>query len=147
MTVTAIANGCVLAVGQEVVASGVTAGTTISSFGTGTGGTGTYNLSTTPGTLSSRGVRTKAYSYPLAARVAITVGSSPFTWTNTTGQYVEVVILTGTVSSVNRLRHGVSFEAPVSMPGSHLLAPTDKLEVTYSSLPVMGYLPHNGFQG
>lgn len=43
MTVTAVGSG-VLAVGQSVTGTGVTAGTYISSLGTGTGGTGTYNL-------------------------------------------------------------------------------------------------------
>jgi hypothetical protein len=43
MTVTAVGSG-VLAVGQGVTGTGVTAGTYISSLGTGTGGTGTYNL-------------------------------------------------------------------------------------------------------
>ena len=52
MTVTAVADG-VLAVGQLISASGVAAGTYITSLGTGTGGTGTYNLSTTPGTVGS----------------------------------------------------------------------------------------------
>jgi hypothetical protein len=56
MTVTAFGGGSPLAVGQIIVATGVTVGTYITSLGTGTGGTGTYNLSTTPGTLTSRAV-------------------------------------------------------------------------------------------
>jgi hypothetical protein len=52
LTVTAVAFGT-LAVGQYVIAPGVPSGTTIASLGTGTGGTGTYNLSTTPGTIAS----------------------------------------------------------------------------------------------
>jgi len=44
MTVTAVAGGS-LAIGQVVIGTGITAGTTISSFGSGLGGTGTYNLS------------------------------------------------------------------------------------------------------
>ncbi len=43
MTVSAIASGA-LAVGQTIIAPGVAAGTKILSFGTGTGGAGTYNL-------------------------------------------------------------------------------------------------------
>lgn len=46
------ANGT-LQVGQMISGAGITAGTTITSFGTGTGGPGTYNLSTSPGTLSA----------------------------------------------------------------------------------------------
>ncbi len=51
MTVT-VTSG-VLAVGQAISGTGVPANTYISSLGTGTGGTGTYNLSTSPGTVAS----------------------------------------------------------------------------------------------
>lgn len=44
LTVSAVSSGA-LSVGQEVRGSGVTAGTLIVSLGTGTGGTGTYNVS------------------------------------------------------------------------------------------------------
>jgi len=44
MTVTAVGSGA-LAVGQTLSGSGVTAGTKITAFGTGTGGTGTYTVS------------------------------------------------------------------------------------------------------
>lgn len=44
MTVTAVTRGA-LAVGQAISGTGVTAGTTITAFGTGTGGTGTYTVS------------------------------------------------------------------------------------------------------
>jgi parallel beta-helix repeat protein len=44
LTVTAVASG-VLAVGQVLYGSGITAGTTITALGTGTGGTGTYTVS------------------------------------------------------------------------------------------------------
>ena len=44
LTVTAVARGA-LAASQALTGPGVTAGTTISSLGTGTGGTGTYNVS------------------------------------------------------------------------------------------------------
>lgn len=88
------------------------------------------------------------YIYPLAPRVSITVGASPFSWTNGTGQYVEVIMQTGTVSQVTRTRPGAAaFLAPVAVPGCHLLAPGDSIEVTYSVAPAMSYLPHNGFQG
>lgn len=59
MTVTAT-NG-VLAVGQSVVGTGIPANTYIAPGGTGTGGTGTYNLSTTPGTVASETVTASSY--------------------------------------------------------------------------------------
>ncbi len=146
MTVSAIAQGQ-LAVGQVVVAAGVATGTTITSFGTGTGGTGTYNLSTSPGTIAGAPASTLAYVYPYASRTNITVGASPFTWENTTGQYVEVIMQTGTVTQVRILRTTDNWLNPTAIPGKHLLAPSDQIEVSYSSVPGMSYLPHNGFQG
>lgn len=58
MTVTGVTGGA-LAVGQEITATGVTAGTKIKALGTGTGGTGTYTLTTSPGTLGSRTVTSR----------------------------------------------------------------------------------------
>jgi hypothetical protein len=52
LTVSAVSSG-VLTVGQTVLGTGLPAATRIASLGTGTGGTGTYNLSTTPGTVGS----------------------------------------------------------------------------------------------
>jgi hypothetical protein len=54
MTVTVAPTSGVFAVGQQIVSAGVTAGTYISSLGTGTGGTGTYTLSSSPGTLAAQ---------------------------------------------------------------------------------------------
>lgn len=51
MTVT-VTSG-VLAVGQAISGTGVPANTFIASLGTGTGGAGTYNLTTAPGTVGS----------------------------------------------------------------------------------------------
>lgn len=52
LTVSAIASG-ILAVGQTVSGGGIPAGVTIASLGTGTGGAGTYNLSSSVGTIAS----------------------------------------------------------------------------------------------
>lgn len=56
MTVSAVASG-VLAVGQIVSGTGITAGTTIASLGTGTGGVGTYNLNAAATTESGETVK------------------------------------------------------------------------------------------
>lgn len=48
------ADNGLIQVGYKVSGVGIAVGTTITSLGTGAGGTGTYNLSTSPGTLSSR---------------------------------------------------------------------------------------------
>lgn len=51
MTATAGSN---IKVGSAVIGAGVPANTFVASFGTGTGGAGTYNLTTTPGTIASQ---------------------------------------------------------------------------------------------
>jgi len=53
LAVTAVAYGTI-AVSDEIFATGLTQGFTITSFGSGTGGLGTYSLSGAPGNLTSR---------------------------------------------------------------------------------------------
>lgn len=60
MTVTTATSGA-LRVGDQVTSAGVAAGTYITAFGTGTGGTGTYTLSTTPGTITAQAVTSTSY--------------------------------------------------------------------------------------
>ena len=52
MTVTVV-DVATIKVGSAITGTGVPANTYVTSFGTGTGGTGTYNLSTAPGTVAS----------------------------------------------------------------------------------------------
>lgn len=87
------------------------------------------------------------FVYPLKDRTGIAVGATPFQWTNTTGQYVEVILQTGVVTQIRILRGTDSWLNPTAIPGKHLLAPTDIIEVSYSAAPGMSYVPHNGFQG
>lgn len=60
MTVTAVTSGTV-AVGQQVTGAGLPANTYVASLGTGTGGAGTYNLTTSPGTISAQATTTAEY--------------------------------------------------------------------------------------
>lgn len=60
MTVTAVTSGTVK-VGQQVVSAGLPMNTYVASLGTGTGGTGTYNLTTTPGTITAQATTTAEY--------------------------------------------------------------------------------------
>lgn len=85
LTVTAVASGA-LAVGDVITGTGVTAGTTIVSFGTGTGGTGTYNVSV---------------SQTVATAETITATSSPVVYDSVTGAFVFYSATTGTTSSVS----------------------------------------------
>ncbi len=66
MTCTIAPTTGAFAIGQTITAAGVTAGTTITSLGTGTGGTGTYNLSTSPGTIAAEAT-TAGTAYLFAA--------------------------------------------------------------------------------
>jgi hypothetical protein len=52
LTVNSITSG-VFNIGDQILGAGLPANTKITSFGTGTGGVGTYNLSTTPGTITA----------------------------------------------------------------------------------------------
>jgi len=84
LTVTAVILGSA-AVGQLVHVPGIKAGTTIASFGTGTGGTGTYNLSVTQDTLAS---------------TTVTLGRTlVYTAAATTG--LTATLFTGTVSNID----------------------------------------------
>ena len=60
MTVVTETSGTIT-VGTLITSAGVAAGTYVSSFGTGNGGTGTYNLSTTPGTIATQAATGTAY--------------------------------------------------------------------------------------
>lgn len=60
MTVTVVGSGTVK-VGDLVTSAGVAAGTYVTAFGTGTGGLGTYTLSTSPGTITAQAVTTTSY--------------------------------------------------------------------------------------
>lgn len=93
MTVTVAGTGS-FAVGQVITSAGVTVGTFITSLGTGTGGTGTYNLSTTPGTIAAQAV-TASSVYQFAAADA---GSQVFLSYNYTA--VSTVAKTSIVANL-----------------------------------------------
>jgi hypothetical protein len=84
-----------------------------------------------------------AYMYPLAPRTKITVTGSPFTYTNNSGQRIEVILQTGVVTQLRTLHGADSWLSPTGIPGAHILAPSESIEVSYSSAPQMSYLPLN----
>lgn len=61
LTVTAVASGQ-LSVGDPIFGTGIPANTVIASFGTGVGGTGTYNLNTAGTTFASGAITTPGYA-------------------------------------------------------------------------------------
>ena len=105
LTVSAVADGA-LAVGQVVVAAGVTAGTKIVALGTGTGGTGTYTVDTSQ-TVASRamsaGLLTAGFDSTAGAFV-ITGGTPVATGTitvasGTAATALKLTAATGAVTS------------------------------------------------
>jgi hypothetical protein len=71
MTCTVAPTAGAFAVGQTVNAPGVLPTTTIVSLGTGTGGLGTYNLSTSPGTIAAAPVTAGAAFAPLTTVASV----------------------------------------------------------------------------
>lgn len=68
LTVSAVAQG-VLKVGSVIAGTGVTAGTTITALGTGTGGTGTYTVSASQ-TVASRAMTSNVHTFTIPAGVS-----------------------------------------------------------------------------
>lgn len=87
LTITAVTSGS-LAIGAVLSGTGVTAGTTITAFGTGTGGNGTYTVSASQ-TVSSTTINatTGAVSMTMNANGSVTFG-------------VPLIAVTNTVTSV-----------------------------------------------
>ena len=72
LTVSAVSSGTIIN-GMALSYSGLTPPITISSFGTGTGGTGTYNLSTSGGTITSRAM---SGAYKIGGNITTTTSNS-----------------------------------------------------------------------
>lgn len=68
---------------------------------------------------------------------SISVGASPFLYTNSTGNNVDVMISGGGISFLEFSRNGSTFYDTGSYYGMFGLSPADMLRVTYVSAPVM----------
>ena len=96
MTVTAVATGT-LVVGQTVFGAAVDADTVITSFGSGSGGVGTYNINN---------------SQTAASASMYTVGvfrNTPLTGGSGTGATANIVVVNGSVSSLALVEKGVGY--------------------------------------
>lgn len=93
--------------------------------------------------------QTGTYYYPLKARTSIVSGSvsSPTTWTNTTGGWVELICQSGTISGATRSRDGVAFDIPRVTPMSMLMAPNEVVSISHGGALDLSYLPMNGLPG
>lgn len=129
----------------------------------GSGGTGTYVTPTDGQVLIGNGANYTAntltpgngiditnaageVTIALAARTpaqpsSITVGASPFTYTNTTGYDADVMISGGGISKLLFTRNGTTFYNTGSYYGMFTLSPNDSLKVYYVSAPTMTLIP------
>lgn len=115
LTVTIVSSGT-LAVGQEVRGAGVTVGTQIASFGTGTGGTGTYNL-TVGSTVSSEAMTTNTPTVTYDS-----ISGSFFVTSATTGLSSSVGFATGALSAALKL---TAATGAINSPGAVATTPAN----------------------
>lgn len=111
---------------------------TVNYFDTGSGGI--YDSGTNSSFRNVFDLDANAYVYPTKLRQPITVTASPFTYTNTTGEYQNVLTTGGTVTSIQFSRGGSQTVTGMTA-GLVMLAPGDSLVVSYSVAPVMSRIP------
>ena len=80
-------------------------------------------------------------SYSVGAVFGISVGVSPFTYVNTTGSGVNIIVSGGGISKMQFSRDGSTFYSTGSFYGFFYLAPNDRLKVTYATSPTMTGVP------
>jgi hypothetical protein len=83
-------------------------------------------------------------SQPTRAAVApntLTVGASPYTYTNDTGAPVDVMVSGGGISKMQFTRNGSSFYSTGSFYGMFTLSPWDAVKVWYVAAPTMVVIP------
>jgi hypothetical protein len=132
LTVTAVASG-VLAVGQLVQGVNIPAGTYILSLGTGTGGTGTYNLTTTPGTVVSGTITTVSVGGlggAVASSVSIPNGSATLTVTTLTSGVVAVGMYVQPIAGIPAGTYILSLGTGTGGTGTYTLSANATATVT-----------------
>jgi len=73
--------------------------------------------------------------------VTISVGASPFTFTNPETVPINVMVSGGTVTAISLAPDGVNFTAIGLLGGQFHLNPGQSLQATYALAPNMVYLP------
>ncbi|WP_332717321.1 hypothetical protein [Pelagibacterium mangrovi] len=112
-----------------------------------TGGGGLVNASQTSTYKNIYDSDAGAYITLQPARQGITVGASPFLWSNNTGMTVHVVLQAGTVAEVVR-NFGVSpWTLAPETNVEYTLRPGDNIRIGYSDPPSMSYYINTGYQG
>ncbi len=77
----------------------------------------------------------------MGPRSAIAFSSSPTTIQNTTANRLMVVLASGTVTTIEFSRDGVTFDAVGLLGGQFILNPGDSLRVTYVVAPTGSCYP------
>lgn len=113
--------------------------TKVKFFG-GTGGIVT-NANTTVSIKDVYDVALAAQVFPKKAASSITVGASPFTYTNNGAREESVVVTGGTVSQINYNRDGVAGVATLPNAGKFELLPGDGITITYTVAPTATKIP------
>jgi hypothetical protein len=72
---------------------------------------------------------------------SITVGASPFTYTNNEVYDIDVIVQSGTVSLIEFSRDGTTWYTTGLIVGMFNLSKSDRLRVTYTVLPTMTMIP------
>lgn len=104
-------------------------------------GTGTFtDNGTDTRVVNLRDKETGSIVYPKKARASITVGDSPFTYTNNTGRYQQVLISGGTVTQI-LYKRGADQGVTGQTSGVILVAPGDELVISHSGAPTMSRTP------
>lgn len=111
---------------------------TINYFDTGSGGI--HDLGTATSFRNIFDLDANAYVYPTKLRQPIQVTASPFTYTNTTGEYQNVLTTGGTVTAIQFSRGGSQTVTGMTA-GFVMLAPGDSLIVSYAVAPTMSRVP------
>lgn len=70
----------------------------------------------------------------------ITVGASPFLYTNNTGNDVSVHVIPGTITGVSLVRAGQFLPTSTSY-GNYLISPGDGIQIEYSAVPAVFVMP------
>lgn len=111
---------------------------TVNYFDTGSGGI--YDSGTNSSFRNVFDLDANAYVHPTKLRQPINVTASPFTYTNTTGEYQNVLTTGGTVTKIQFSRGGSQTVTGMTA-GFVMLAPGDSLVVSYSVAPTMSRVP------
>jgi len=74
------------------------------------------------------------------AAQGITPSGSPFTWVNTVGVSVQVIVSGGTVTIINLRPQNATDVLVGLVAGTALLRPGDAIKVTYAVAPTMSYV-------